>query len=73
MADIRKLEMVHVGEDHRFNPDATLEAAKGQPYDRLVILGALEDGQIWVSGNANLGESLVMIEKAKRHLIFGEE
>lgn len=73
MGEVRKLELVEVGEEYHFDPDEILEAAKGQPFNRLVVLGQMEDGTIWVSGNANLGETLVAIEQAKHALLFGEE
>lgn len=72
MTNVVKLEPVEVGENFRFNPDELLEAAKGQGFTNLVILGELPDGETWVSGMANAGESLVMIERAKRIIVFGE-
>jgi hypothetical protein len=73
MADVLKFEPTVVGEAFRFDPDQILEAAKGQAFTRLAILGELEDGTMWTSGNANAGETLVLMEKAKRQIVFGEE
>lgn len=72
MAEIHKLHPVVVGEGYRFEPDAILEAAKGQGFTTLAILAQCEDGSIWVSSSANAGEALVLMEKAKRQIIFGE-
>jgi hypothetical protein len=36
-------------------------------------LANCHDGEIWVSGNANAGEILVLMEQAKRKLVFGED
>lgn len=69
--NVRKLELVSVGEDFRFDPDEILEAAKGQGFTKLVVLGQLEDGEIWVSGSSNAGESLILIELAKHDILFG--
>lgn len=63
MTNVIKLELIEVGEGFRFEADAILEAAKGQ----------LEDGTIWISGNANAGETLVLMERAKRICVFGED
>lgn len=73
MADVVKFQPVDVGEGFRFDPDEVLEAAKGAGFTTLVILGELEDGSQWVSGSANAGETVIMIERAKHSLIFGDE
>lgn len=68
---VHKLRPVEVGEGYRFDPDEILEAAKGKAFERVVILGELPDGTLWISGSANLGESIVLIELAKHDLLFG--
>lgn len=73
MAEVVKLNPVEIGEKRRFDPDEVLEAAKGQGFTTLVILGEIEDGSQWVSGNANAGETVIMIERAKHALIFGDD
>ena len=73
MADIIKFQPVEVGEGYRFEPDELLEAAKGAGFSTLVILGELEDGSTWISGSANAGETLILLERAKHSLIFGDE
>lgn len=66
-----KLELVTVGENFRFNPDDLLEAAKGQRFERLAILGQMPNGDMWVSGSANAGETLILIELAKHQIVHG--
>ncbi len=73
MSNVVKLELVEVGEGHRFDPDELLEAAKGHGFSTLAIIGELPDGSAWISGTANAGETIIMMERAKHHLIFGEE
>lgn len=73
MGEVRKLELVEVGENHRFDPAEILTSAQGQPFTTMTILGQLEDGTLWVNGDANLGETLVLLEKAKHMLVFGED
>lgn len=72
-SNVTKLELVEVGEGFRFDPDDLLEKAKGQAFEKVVILGALPGGELWVSGSANAGESLILIEKAKHHIVFGDD
>ncbi|MCA0341121.1 MAG: phosphoribosylformylglycinamidine synthase [Proteobacteria bacterium] len=73
MAEIVKLQPASVGEGFRFDPDGLLEAAKGNGFDTLVILGELPDGSTWISGTANAGETLILMERAKHDLIFGSD
>lgn len=73
MAEIVRLHPEEVGEGYRFDPDEILEAAKGEGFVTLAILAQREDGSIWVSGNANAGETLVLMERAKRVVVFGED
>ena len=62
-----------VGEGYRFDPDAILEGAKGQKFSNLVIVGENEDGTTWVSSASNAGEALILMERAKRQIVFGDE
>jgi hypothetical protein len=71
MADIHKFEPREVGSNYRFDPEAVLEAAKGQGLVELVILGTLDDGSHWTSSTANAGETLILMERAKRLIVFG--
>lgn len=72
-ADIRKLQPLSIGEGYRFDPDEILDAAKGQGFSELVILGTLPSGERWVSGNCNAGASLILMERAKLEMIGGGE
>lgn len=66
-----KLELVEVGEDYRFEPDVLLEAAKGQGFTNLVIIGEMpdDDATLWVSSMANAGQALILMERAKLKVI----
>jgi hypothetical protein len=72
MGKVVKLEPVEIGSNYRFDPDEILEGDKGQEFTNLVILGQLSDGTVWVTGNSNAGEILVMMEMAKHQLLFEE-
>lgn len=69
MGEVVKLDLVEVGEGFRFDPDDLLEKAKGHDFERLVIIGVLPDGEMYVAGSANAGESLIAIEWAKEHIL----
>lgn len=73
MSEVVKFHPVEVGAGYRFDPDEILERAKGQGFKTVAILGELADGSTWVSGSANAGETLILMEKAKRSIIFGED
>lgn len=72
MTNIVELEPQELGENFRFDPDKILEEAKGIDFETLVIIGQKPDGEIWVSGNANRGELLMLVELAKHDIVFGE-
>ena len=69
VAEVVKFVPEVVGENYRIDPDQILEAAKGQGFDRLVIMGELEDGEIYIAGSANAGETMVLMERAKLKII----
>lgn len=73
MAEIVRLHPESVGEGYRFDPDAILETAKGQGFITVAVLAQNADGSIWISGSANAGETLVLMERAKRLVVFGED
>lgn len=73
LGEVVKFNPVIVGDGYRFEPDEILDAAKGQPFTTLAVLGELDDGTIWISGNANAGETLVLMERAKHAVVFGED
>ena len=62
-----------VASTYRFDPDEVLEEAKGHLHTTLFILGENEAGELYMAGNANAGEMLVLMEKAKRQICFGNE
>lgn len=71
-ATVHKFEPREVGSGYRFDPDTILEEAKGRGHTNILIIGELDDGSLWVSSAANAGEALVLMEKAKRRIVFGE-
>ena len=62
-----------VGSGYRFDPDQILEEAKGQGFTNILVIGEQEDGELWVSSAANAGEALVLMERAKHQIVFGED
>lgn len=73
MTNVVQFKPEIVGDGYRFDSDEILEAAKGTKFATLTILGETEDGDLYVAGNANAGETLVMMERAKHRIVFGEE
>lgn len=72
-AGVYRLRPVSIGDGYRFDPDEILDAAKGQEFIELVIIGTMPTGERWVSGNCNSGQALILIERAKLKLIGGAE
>lgn len=62
-----------VGEGYRFDPDKILDGAKGEGFINILVVGEYDDGTLWVSSAANAGEALILMERAKRKIVFGED
>lgn len=62
-----------VGEGYRFDPAAILDAAKDQGLTTLAVIGETENGEIYVAGSANAGETLILMERAKHCICFGSD
>lgn len=71
-SSVTKLELVTVGENFRFDADELIEKAKGRGFVKLAILAENPDGTTWVSGSANAGETLILIELAKHKIVHGD-
>jgi hypothetical protein len=67
-----KPHLTEVGEGFRFDPDDFLEGAKGSGFTSLAIIAERPDGSLYVAGSANAGETIILIERAKRQIIFGD-
>ena len=73
VANVVEFHPVTVGEGWRFDADQILEGAKGQEFSTLIIVGEQADGEVWFSSTANAGEALILLERAKRKVIFPDE
>lgn len=71
MSEVLKFSPKVVGEGFRFDPDQILDGAKGQEFATICVIGHYLGGELWISGSANAGETLILLELAKHHLLFG--
>lgn len=62
-----------IGEDVDLGVKNVLEEAVEFGLDTVVVIGETEDGEIYVAGSHNAGASLVLIERAKHKLVFGDD
>lgn len=62
-----------IGEDVDLGAKNVLEEAVEFGLDTVVVIGETEDGEIYVAGSRNAGTSLVLIERAKHKLVFGDD
>lgn len=70
MADnVVALKLVEIGEGVVLDGRQVMQAAIDAGLRRVVVIGEMADGEEWVSSNVNAGESLIMIERAKRVII----
>ncbi len=55
------------GTTARHNPDDILEAAKGNEFDDVLIVGMEDDGGLWLSASTSDAERIVfLLERAKQ-------
>ena len=72
MAEVLRFEPKVVGDGYRFDPNVILDEAKDRGFTSVVVIGEMEDGSTWVSSAANAGEALILMERAKKLVVFGE-
>ena len=73
MGDVVKLELIEVGEGFRLDAQPILDGAGEQAFERMAIVGRLEDGRLYVAGTANAGETLVLLKQAEHFICFGKD
>lgn len=62
-----------IGTNFRLDADATLEAMKGKPISRLLIIADFADGSMELESNCNSGEALFLLARAHHHVVFGAD
>lgn len=67
--NVIKFYPVEVGEGYRIDTDEMLEATKGTKFNMLVIIGETEDGEPYVAGSANAGETLILLHRAINRIV----
>lgn len=71
-AEIIRLIPDEAGEGFRLDAKKMLDEAKCVEFSRMAIIGEDAEGNLYIAGTANAGETLVLMELAKRHIVFGE-
>jgi hypothetical protein len=72
-AKVLPFSVVECGDIHRTDPDEILESAKGCSIETLVVIGELPDGTMMFKANANSGTALILMERVKHCIVFGED
>ena len=73
MSNVVDLKLVEIGAGMRLEAEKILEEAKKNAFERVAIIGRLEDGALYVAGTANAGETMILIEQAKHYMAFGKD
>jgi hypothetical protein len=60
---------VAIGDGLEIDPAAVLDASQKKAFTRLVVIGEQDDGGLYVAGTHGAGESLMLVEMAKKILI----
>lgn len=72
MSNVTELKPGVVGEGFRFDPDMILEKAKGQGFSMVCVIGRCPGGELWISYSDNAAETIMLLERTKHKLLFGE-
>lgn len=72
-ADVIRLVPDLAGDAFRIEGDAVLEAAKGREWHRMCVIGQDEDGELYLAGTANAGETMILLERARHFIAFGHD
>ena len=73
ITNVVKLVVHEVGDHYRVEAKTVLGRALDYEFERMVVLGRLENGDLYVAGTANAGESLILIEQARHLIVFGHD
>ena len=58
-----------IGDGIRVAPENVLDGAKAQSFSEVVVMGRLDDGEIYTAGTCGAADTLMLIEQAKRILV----
>lgn len=72
-AEILKFEPTIVGGGATISPDEVMDAAKEIGLTTLVLTGETADGNIYIAGTISAGDAVMLLEKAKHGIIFGDD
>lgn len=71
--NVLRLVPDRIGEDVDLGVKNVLEEAEEYDLDTVVVIGETKEGEMYVAGSRNAGASLVLIERAKHKLVFGDD
>lgn len=71
MTTILKFTPVEMSSDMRLDSADILETAKSYDFERMAVIGRTTDGELYVAGTANAGETMILLEWVKNFIAFG--
>ena len=69
MSNITHLHPVEIGDGIRLDARDILESAKDKGLVRVIIIGELYDGELYVAGTDGAADSLMLMEQAKKVIV----
>jgi hypothetical protein len=73
MGEVREFKPEVVSNGRHFEPDYILEKAKGNGFVSVVVIAEMDNGETWVSASEGQGDAMLLLERAKRIIVFGED
>jgi 5-formaminoimidazole-4-carboxamide-1-beta-D-ribofuranosyl 5'-monophosphate synthetase len=71
--NVVKLKPVSLGASSRLDPNEILDGAKEEGFSTVIVIGEMEDGAVGIASNANMGVTLILLERAKYTMLFDED
>ena len=71
--NVVRLTPVELGLTGRLDPNQVLDDAKAEGFKTVIVIGEMEDGALGIASNANIGVTLILLERAKYTMLFDED
>ena len=72
-SNVINLKLIECGEDVRLDASPILEGAANEHFERMAVIGRTEDGDLYIAGTANAGETMILLEQARHFIAFGKD
>jgi hypothetical protein len=72
LAEIINIRTGLVGDGRKLSPASVLDAARAADLSTVVVIGYEQDGSLYAASTDGTGDCLLLIERAKQLIVFGD-